>query len=73
MREIYKGYEIDATRDSKEGNLYYSVFREEDGLEVVCDFTSGDESEAEYVEYMKARVDEFIKTEGASEEMADEY
>lgn len=76
MQEIYRGYEINATREASLGGdeyLYFSVYRVEDGLEVVADFTSGTDTEPEYIGYMKNRVDKFIETRGESEDMAEDY
>ena len=76
MQEIYKGYEINASREGSLGgdeNLYFSVYRAEDGLEVVADFTTGSDTEEEYIGYMKQRVDQFIESKGESEDMAEDY
>ena len=76
MKVEYKGYEIEAKREQSMGgweNLYFSVYRISDGLEVVCSFTEGSDTEEEYIGYMKDRVDEFIMTKGDSEEMAELY
>ena len=76
MKTNYRGYEIDCSRDESCGageHLYFSVFRIEDQLCVVESFTTGEDSESAYVRYMKERVDEFIRTKGASEDMADDY
>lgn len=72
----YKGYEIDCRREESMGageHLYYGVFRISDGLLVIGSFTTGNDSERDFIGFMKERVDEFIKTEGASEGMEDYY
>jgi len=76
MKGIYRGYEIEAVREDSLGgddNLYYRAYRVSDGLAVVDDFTMGSDPEEEFYEFLKVRVDKFIESKGASEEMADEY
>ena len=60
MRVSYRGHEIDAHREPCLAGyelLYFTVYRESDGYECVCSFTSGDDTPAEMVEYLKRRVD----------------
>lgn len=74
MKENYRGYEISCKREESVGGhelLYFSVFW--DGLEVICDFTDGNDSESEMMDCMRSRDDEFIKTEGESEGLEEEY
>lgn len=72
----YRGYKISVFRDEAMGgweNIYFSVFREKDGLCVVDAFTDGSESIQSVVEQMKSRVDGLIKTCGKSEHLEDEF
>jgi len=76
MKTEYKGYELSASReDSLCGieNLYFSAYRLSDGLEVICDFTEGEDSEEDFIESMKVRIDGFIETRGESEDMLEDY
>lgn len=77
MKIKHKGYEIECTREPCLGGwamTYFSVFREEDGLEVVADFTEEEfENEMTPIIDLQKRVDEFIITEGKSEDLEDEY
>ena len=60
MRVNYKGYEIEVFRDMCLGGweqLYYSIFREEDGFECVTGFVGGEEKVRDMVKYLKERVD----------------
>lgn len=53
---------------------YFSVFREEDGLEVIADFTEEEfKNEMTPIIDLQKRVDEFILTRGKSEHLEDEY
>lgn len=70
MKEIYKGYAITAELEGSmfgPERLYFSVYRESDGLEIICGSEDSEETERGTVEEMKGRVDEFIMTKGASE------
>jgi hypothetical protein len=63
MKVVYRGHRIDAYRERAMGgwmNLYFSVFRVSDGLEVTSGFTSGSDTVRDYIRYMKERVDGFI-------------
>lgn len=74
MKESYRGYLIEAKRQKCLGgweNLYYSVMRESDWLEVIVSLTDGNDTDEEYIGYMKKRVDDFIETRGASEDLED--
>jgi len=77
MKKIYKGYEIDVFKDRAMGgwnSIYYSVYRESDGLEVIADFVAdSDDTVRTIMGCMIERVDEFIKTKGASELLKDLY
>lgn len=77
MKIKYKGYEIAVTREPCAGGwdmTYYNVYRIEDGLEVICDFTEEEfENEMTLIIDLQKRVDEFILTEGKSEDLEDEY
>jgi hypothetical protein len=75
MKVEYKGYELEAKRESCWSgwdNIYFNVFRKSDGLEVICDFTEEERPVADVMAMLKGRVDEFIDTNGASEEL-EEY
>lgn len=59
-QEVYRGHEITVSRERSLGGdllLYYNVYRESDGYECVCDFTSGDDTVSAYVRYMRERID----------------
>jgi hypothetical protein len=76
MKINYRGYEINVKRESCLGGwglLYYSVFRECDGLYVVDSFEDSEESMQDMMKSMKYRVDMFIDTEGASEDFRSEF
>lgn len=76
MKVSYRGYEIECKREKALGgwsSLYYTVYRESDGLCVIDDFTTGNDKVSDYVGYMKKRVDEFIAARGASENMEDDF
>lgn len=60
MKASYRGYEIDAHRGESIGGddyLYFTVMRESDGRFVVDDFTTGVDTEEDYIGYMKERID----------------
>lgn len=60
----YRGFSLHAYREESMGGwemLYYSIFRDRDGLEVSSGFYDGSESPKEYIEYLKKDVDSFIK------------
>ena len=76
MTVNYKGFEINVDREECLAGyelLYYSVYREEDGLEVICSFEDSAEKVRDMVKAMKSRVDEFLATRGASEELEDMF
>lgn len=75
MKVSYKGYEIEVNRDKCLGGyemIYYSIFRESDGLEVVSDFTESD-TVWKVVAKMRMRVLTFIETKGESEGLQESY
>lgn len=60
IRTSYRGFDIEVSRERAMGgweNLYYSVFRERDGRCMEESFTEGEDSEEDFVGYMKERVD----------------
>lgn len=64
MKEEYKGHEISATReDSMTGDelLFYSIFRISDGYECTSGFDYSDDSEGQFIERLKKRVDNELK------------
>ena len=76
MKINYKGYDIDVFKEKCLGGweqTYYSIFRCEDGLEIVSSFTEGSDSVRDMIKYMKHRVDELIETKGDSENLAEEF
>jgi len=76
MKVKYKGYEIEVRREPCLGGwpvTYFDVFRISDGLIVIGDFTEGEDTMNDITDMMKDRVNEFIKTKGASENMAEDY
>jgi hypothetical protein len=63
VREIYKGFEIEAKREPSLAGidlLYFNVFRLEDGWELTSDFTYGEDTEEAMIGYMKSRIDDFL-------------
>lgn len=74
--ETYKGYSIEISREDCMGGwpmTYFDVFRVSDGLHVIGNFSEAEDSIDSFVDDMKSRVDEFIKTKGASEEMEEDF
>jgi len=66
MKTSYKGHEINVDRsESMTGDemLFYSIFRESDGFECESSFSSGTETEAEFTEILKQRVDAELSEE----------
>ena len=60
MKVTYRGHEIEAKREKCLAGyrlLYFSVFRVSDGYECVSSYTTGDDTPAEMVGYLKSRVD----------------
>jgi hypothetical protein len=76
MKEDYRGYEIEVTREESLGgwdNTYFNAYRISDGLEVICNFSEGEDTLEDWMGWMKDRVDQFIETKGASECMEEDY
>lgn len=76
MKIKYNGYEVDVKREDCLGGwsqLYYSVYRLSDGLCVIDSFEDSEETVRDMMGYMKGRVDDFIKSKGASEKMESDY
>jgi len=66
MKQIYRGYEIDAHREPSMGGdsyLYFSVYAvdNDDKLKPCLEdsFTSGEDTAREYIGYLKKMVDDF--------------
>lgn len=60
MKVSYRGHEIDAHREKCLAGyslLYFSVYRESDGLECVCGYEDSAEKTRDMVEILKRRVD----------------
>lgn len=60
MKTSYKGHEISVDRsESMTGDemLFYGIFRESDGFECASGFSSGTETETEFTQILKERVD----------------
>jgi len=75
-KQEYKGYNIEISREACQGGwdmVYFDVFREVDGLHIVGDFSESEDTLEYFVETMKSRIDEFIKTQGSSEDMMDDF
>lgn len=61
MKKLYKGFEIDVYREEALGgwdNVYYSVFRASDGLEVTSGFYDGSCKVKDVFQEMKEIVDD---------------
>jgi len=66
MKVRYKGHEIEVKREKCNGGwsmLYYTVYRESDGYECVCDFEDSAEKVTDMIKYMKQRVDEELASD----------
>lgn len=61
MKVNYKNCEIECYRERESGILYYSVFDEEDGYEVVSGFYETKDSVRDYIETLKHVVDEYFE------------
>ena len=75
MKTTYRGYEIEVTVERCMGGwemYYFNIYRTSDGLCVVEDFSESEDGEDHYVKWMKERIDDFIKTKGKSEDMAED-
>lgn len=60
MKTSYRGFTIDAHREKCMGGwslLYYSIYRESDGYECVCNFEDSAERARDKVVQLKRRVD----------------
>lgn len=72
-RELdYKGFIIYVNKENPE-NTEYFVMRDEDNWFIIDDFSYDEDTVDTWVGLLKRRVDEFIETKGASEELEDEY
>lgn len=75
MKAHYRGYTISAKRERALGgwdNLYYSIYRDSDGREMVCNFTTGEDTVRDYILYMKERIDAEHATPDPWDECAEE-
>jgi len=66
VKQVYRGHEIDVRRERSLGGdmlLYFSIYRESDGYECECDFTTGDDTVRDYMRYMRERIDAELATE----------
>lgn len=73
MKTIYRGHEIEAKRERSMGGdrlLYFTVYRQADGLECVCDFTTGSDTPADMIGYLKKRVDDELASPDPWDELA---
>lgn len=60
MKLIYKGHEIEVTRDRSMAGysmLFYSVFRQSDGYECTSGFSEGDETVRGFTGILRERID----------------
>jgi len=76
MKKHHKGYEIEVRRETSLGGdelVYITVFRESDGLEVINEITDAEDYVRDIMHDIAARVDEFIRTKGASEFLEDAF
>jgi hypothetical protein len=58
----YRGFELNANRERSLGGdhlLYYFIIRKVDGWMLEDSFTTGSETPAEYMLYLKAQVDDY--------------
>lgn len=61
LTATYRGYKIEVEREEAMGgweNLYYRIIRVSNGHFVVDNFTTGEDTEEEYIGYMKEWIDE---------------
>ena len=61
MKVNYKNCEIECYRERESGCLYYSIFDEEDGYEVVSGFYETEDSVRDYIETLKYVVDDYFE------------
>jgi hypothetical protein len=74
MKSLYKGYNIEVRRENCLTGYpltYFKVFRESDGLEVICDYSDSVDKVSDMMKWMKGTVNEFIETKGESEYLED--
>lgn len=75
MKKSYKGYEIEVKREKCLGGwslLYYTVYRESDGFECVCNHEDSSEKVADMIGYMKERIDDELASDDPWDEKANE-
>jgi hypothetical protein len=68
----YKGYIIYVNKENQE-ITEYSVMREKDYWFIIDSISYDEDTVDTWVDILKKRVDEFIESKGASEELEDEY
>jgi len=64
MKIQYKGFNIDAHREKSMGGetlLYYSIFRQSDGYEVISGFSYGTDRIQTFITYLKDIADDFLE------------
>lgn len=64
MKVSYRGFEIEAKREKCLAGyslLYFSIFRESDGWELLSDYSEGDDTVHAAVGYLKETVDDYFK------------